>query len=725
MNNENINDSSSSTPENPGQVGSTPKMRQCPGLNEAMNCMQSNYKAVFDSSIDVIVIADLDGKIIDINPAVKKIHGYEPQELIGKPLNTLISDESIDEFNEFIEMTKKEEKTKLHSHGCKKDGQKFDCESRGIPFTFMSAPHLLTVIRDVTRSKKAEETIEKKTRELEKVNKILNIQNTALGKSRIAALKHMEEAEKTKLETEKINKQLEESIERANLMTQESILATRAKSEFLANMSHEIRTPMNAIIGFSDLLADDDLSESQKEYVETIRRAGENLLAIINDILDFSKIEAGRLDTEIIECGFNEILGNIETFIGASAKNKNLEFKVIKQDGLDKKIYTDPVRLRQCLINLISNAIKFTAEGHVHLKVSTDDNNKYFRFDVEDTGIGIPQDKQEIIFDSFSQADGSTTRKFGGTGLGLAITKNLAYLLGGSISLKSKPGEGSTFCITLPVIPDEKTISKKKGNIVNSKNIPNNQESGQTTLKGKVLVAEDNASNQMLIKILLEKLGITVTIVEDGEQAVQAAMSQPFDLILMDMQMPKMNGYEATQALRQQNFDLPIIALTANAMKGDAEKCIAAGCSGYMPKPVNKDLLHDTLVEHLSKNNTQRTQEISENKNQETIENEEDILTSSLMDDPVLAPVVNVFLEELPKIIKDIEDAISQSDSEKLQSLSHMLKGASASAGFTALSDYVAKTEALLIEKRLDSARNAVNQLTDLCHKVIKRQSTK
>jgi len=229
----------------------------------------------------------------------------------------------------------------------------------------------------------------------------------------------------------------------------------------------------------------------------------------------------------------------------------------------------------------------------------------------------------------------------------------------------------------------------------------------------------------MLIKILLEKLGITVTIVEDGEQAVQAAMSQPFDIILMDMQMPKMNGYEATEALRQQKFDLPIIALTANAMKGDADKCIAAGCNGYMPKPVNKELLHDMLVKHLSGHEKQNPENAPENNNRENIANEEKILISDLKDDPVLAPVIDVFINELPTIIKDIEEAMNKSDDEKLRSISHMLKGASASAGFTALSEYVAKTEALLVEKRLDSAKNAVNHMTDLCHKVIKRQNTK
>jgi CheY-like chemotaxis protein len=251
----------------------------------------------------------------------------------------------------------------------------------------------------------------------------------------------------------------------------------------------------------------------------------------------------------------------------------------------------------------------------------------------------------------------------------------------------------------------------------------------------RVLLAEDNVVNQKVATMMLRSMGFFVTVASDGEKAVSefhaaAANGEPFDVVLMDLQMPVMDGLTATRKIRDDeagtvNNKLPIIAMTANAMKGDADKCIEAGCNGYMPKPVNKDLLHDTLVEHLSKNDSQSTQETSENANQETIENEEDIITSTLKDDPILAPVVDVFIEELPTIVKDIEDAISQSDNEKLQSLSHLLKGASASAGFTALSDYVAKTEALLIEKRLDSARNAVNQMTELCYRVIKRQSTK
>jgi PAS domain S-box-containing protein len=725
VNKKNEDNSNSSLPGTPGSakpVSTSPSREASSG---ASNTTYGDYKAIFDSSIDVIIIADLSGNIVDINPAVDKIFGYKPDELIGKSQNILISDCSLDEFNEFRDKVKRGEKTKLFSLGSKKSGATFQCESRGIPFSFMSAPHLLTVVRDITNSKKAEREIDEANHELKKVNKILNIQNTSLGNSRVAALNLMEQAETAKSETEAINIQLNESITRANQLAQESLHATQIKSEFLANMSHEIRTPMNAIIGFSDLLSEDNLSEEQHEYVETIRNAGENLLTIINDILDFSKIEAGRLETETIECDLGDTLESIEAFMASSANKKSLKFKVIMQDNLPETIYTDPVRLRQCLINLIGNALKFTDQGHVYLRVSLDETvGNQIRFDVEDTGIGIPQDKLEIIFASFSQADGSTTRKFGGTGLGLAITEELTTLLGGSISVTSKLDEGSTFSISLPIVPDKQIISKKERRIVNTENTPNNSESQQTPLTGQVLVAEDNASNQMLIKILLEKLGLTVTIVGDGELAVQAATSQSFDIILMDMQMPKMNGYEATQALREQKIDLPIIALTANAMKGDADKCIEAGCNGYMPKPVNKDLLYTTLSEYLGKT-TRRKSDLQSTDNTTADTSEDEALVSSLKDDPLLAPVIDIFIEELPTILKELENAISESDNEKLRSISHQLKGASASAGFTALSEYVAKAETLLVEKRLESAKFAIDEMTALCYKVIQKQSSK
>ncbi|MHC4221366.1 MAG: PAS domain-containing sensor histidine kinase, partial [Planctomycetota bacterium] len=258
-----------------------------------------------------------------------------------------------------------------------------------------------------------------------------------------------ESAEKAKAELEQVNIQLEDSVERANLMTQEAVVADAAKSQFLANMSHEIRTPMNAIIGFSEVLAEEQLTEEQKHHIDIIRDSAANLLQLINDILDFSKIEAGKLDIEFTDCPLEQLFAVIESLMRPSAKSKDLGFEILQCTELPGYIRTDSVRLRQCLINLINNAIKFTGSGHVYVNVWLEDveDKPYIRFDVEDTGIGIATDKLDVIFEEFAQADGTTTRKFGGTGLGLTITKKLARLLDGELSVTSEPGKGSVFTL--------------------------------------------------------------------------------------------------------------------------------------------------------------------------------------------------------------------------------------------------------------------------------------
>jgi len=255
------------------------------------------------------------------------------------------------------------------------------------------------------------------------LNEKLRCQNEILGESRSTAVKLIEQAEIARAEAERTNRQLEVSTMQANLMARESLRANKAKSEFLANMSHEIRTPLNAIIGFSDLLSDESLSEQQETYVNVICHAGGNLLGLINDILDFSKIEAGKLDTECIHCSLKELIENVDAFLRSEAERKGLEFRITHDVEVPGRIYSDPTRIRQCLVNLVGNAIKFTDKGHVsvHLSLSESDGKHCIRFDVEDTGVGIAADKLDIIFDSFSQANSSTTRNFGGTGLGLAI----------------------------------------------------------------------------------------------------------------------------------------------------------------------------------------------------------------------------------------------------------------------------------------------------------------
>ena len=377
--------------------------------------------------------------------------------------------------------------------------------------------------------------------------------------------------------------------------------ANVAKSQFLANMSHEIRTPMNAVMGFASLLAE-EVEGDQKEYVNMIQTGCYNLLQIIGDILDFSKIEAGKLEIDMTICSVDEILSQAKSLVMLKASEKGVDFKINTNEDVPKQIHTDGGRLSQCLINLANNAVKFTENGHVYVNVSleNDSNNKpYIHFDIADTGIGIKAAEQELIFESFSQADYSSTRKYGGTGLGLAITKQLITLLGGELTMTSQAGKGSVFSLTVPAGSDIENQPIPDGNIIIDQIDESAEKLEQSAYSGHILVAEDSLPNQILIRILLEKIGFEVVTANDGNEAFQKAQDNEFGLILMDMMMPNMNGYEATAALRNAGITTPIVALTGNAMKSDREKCIKAGCDDYLAKPIDKNKLIEMLENYL------------------------------------------------------------------------------------------------------------------------------
>jgi len=524
-----------------------------------------------------------------------------------------------------------------------------------------------------------------------------------------------EQTEESKAELEEVNLQLEASVERANLMTKEAIHANQAKSEFLANMSHEIRTPMNAIIGFSGVLAEQELTDEQKSHVSIIRESAEGLLAIINGILDFSRIEAGKLDTEIIDCSLGQLLGSVKALMEPAARKKGLEFKVQSSDQLPAQIRTDPVRLRQCLINLINNAIKFTERGHVHLNVSLREvgSGPLLFFSVEDTGIGIAIDKQESIFEAFKQADGATTRKYGGTGLGLAITKQLAYLLGGELSLSSEEGKGSVFTIMIPAGVDVSEQQPLERNDFSDAGEPVAvRDSGQAPeekFSGRVLVAEDSKTNQLLIRFLLEQIGFEVTMVEDGQAAVDKVLSESFELVFMDIQMPQINGYEATRMLRRNKVVVPIIALTAYAMKGDDQKCLSAGCNDYLAKPIDRGKLLTVVRKYLAseeqsfsdKNERTRSgaDELSRlcsdagrsDKPIEVSDFEEVIDWGTVIgvcgDEGIVKGIAGAILEDGPRSIGLIAEGLKSEDAGEVRLYAHRLKGAALTMGAVRLSE--------------------------------------
>jgi len=402
------------------------------------------------------------------------------------------------------------------------------------------------------------------------------------------------------------NQSLILATERAQKMAEAALVASHTKSEFLANMSHEIRTPMNGVIGMVNFLLETDLTSEQREFASTVKVSADALLFIINDILDFSKIEAGKMTLEKVNFDLEKAVKNTIELLTLEAQNKGLDLSYSIERDTCTSLRGDPTRLRQILVNLLGNAIKFTDQGKVWLEIAplheTDDEIQ-LQFSVHDTGIGISEEAQKKLFQSFTQADASTTRKFGGTGLGLVISRKLVELMGGTLALTSKVGEGSTFSFTLQV-PKQKADAPGDHPPVAAFDYSGKAHpsaSSEVLKDTRVLLAEDVRINQLVAVRLLQQLGCTVDIAGDGYEAVEAWRRNKYRIILMDCHMPNMDGYAATRQIREletkQNLEpTQIIALTASTMEGDRELCLAAGMNDFTSKPMNKQALEAALI---------------------------------------------------------------------------------------------------------------------------------
>lgn len=510
---------------------------------------EQRYRELLDNSSDIVYTHDLEGNLITWSKAGELITGFTQRELSGKNLA------------DFAPSRERE-------------------ATRGWLREIAKGTHSGTHELLIRTQAGGLVTLEVSTREITQDGRKAGI----LGFARdiTARIRSEEEAQRARETAE---------------------AASQAKSEFLANMSHEIRTPMNGILGMTELALETDLAPEQREYLEMVKLSADSLLTIINDILDFSKIEAGKLEIDVTEFSLRRLLETALKPLVLRAQQKGLALDDAVESSVPDLLLGDAGRLRQVLTNLVGNAIKFTERGGVEVKVCAEafrEGKVTLRFEVKDTGIGIPPEKQQVVFEAFAQADGSTTRKYGGTGLGLSITKKIIEIMGGTIAVESEFGKGSNFHFILhfPVAVGVESRDREAGPWKTDESAFSFNPEFPTRAQSRILIAEDNPANQKVVVCLLQKRGYAVEVAQNGREALAAIEKNGgagFDLALMDLQMPQMNGFEVTAAIREMEKrsgrHLPIIALTAHAMKGDMERCLSAGMDGYVSKPIQRDEL--------------------------------------------------------------------------------------------------------------------------------------
>ena len=645
---------------------------------DALRRSEELYRSVVENVSAGITVIDANFTLVAVNPAQARMFGKTPDELVGKKcFREFEKRDAVCPHCHGVEAMATGRPVDREKEGVRDDGSRFTARVQAFP---LFGPNgdvtgFVELVEDITQRKQTEELLQR----------------------------------------------AKEAAEAAN----------RAKSEFLANMSHEIRTPMTAILGFSDLLATPNLPhDERREFLEAIRRNGTALLELINGILDLSRIEAGKLVLERTRCPLRQIVDDVLPTVKVQAEDKDLRLEVDYQFPLPESIHTDPMRLHQVLVNLVGNAVKFTQRGTVRIAVRCLQDDKEalrVQFVVSDTGIGIPADKIGGLFQPFVQADGSATRRFGGTGLGLAISKRLASALGGDIQVVSQPEKGSTFTLTIDAGPRQGVRMLQSPPAATDVSKSPSADGHEVPLDGRVLLAEDVPDVQLVFLKVLRQWNLEVELAEDGLAACRLAKKsklegRPFDLILMDIQMPGMNGYEATQRLRQHGWQGPIVALTAHAMVGDRKKCLSAGCDDYLSKPVDAKALRDVLARYVGRPVIATG---DEDRAQDAGAGPVGLLAAGPLDAATVARLVGGFAQALPARAITIQSALRSQDLPSVKELAHQLKGSAGLYGFTQIADTARLIHQRATEEEdLEQLRAAVSKLVELCEQARSLQAS-